>query len=97
MYSEYKSFDNLTLEKETPTHCVYYAKVYKQVFDYIISKGNLHATCTVKREPLEGLEFIPMFFKYIGESRLYNFTKDHDYCLINDSIKIDPTIYDFTH
>lgn len=92
--SEYTSFDKLSFNKETPTHCVYYAKVYKQIFDYIISKGNLHATCTIKREPIKGLEFIPEFFKSINNQRMYNFTKDHDYCLINNEIKVDPTFHD---
>lgn len=93
--SAYTSFDKLSFDKETPTHCVYYAKVYKQIFDYIISKGNLHATCTIKREPIKGLGFIPAFFKAINNQRMYNFTKDHDYCLINNEIKVDPTFHDF--
>lgn len=95
--SEYKGFDKLSLNKETKTHCVYYAITYKRIFDYIISKGNLKATCKIKREPIKGLEFIPKFFKSIGDSKMYNFTKDHDYCVINDTIKVDPTIYDFLH
>lgn len=92
--SAYTSFDKLSFNKETPTHCVYYAKVYKQIFDYIISQGNLHATCTIKREPIQGMEFIPNFFKAINNQKMYNFTKDHDYCLINNEIKVDPTLYD---
>lgn len=95
--SEYKSFEKLSLNKETKTHCVYYAITYKHVFDYVISKGNLKATCTIKREPIKGLEFIPWFFKSIGYSKMYNFTKDHDYCIINNTIKVDPTIYDIIH
>lgn len=95
--SEYKSFDKLSLDRETKTHCVYYAKSYKQVFDYIISKGNLKATCKIKRGPIKYLNFIPQFFKSIGYNKMYNFTKDHDYCVINDSIKVDPTVYDFLH
>lgn len=95
--SEYKGFDKLSLNKETKTHCVYYAITYKKIFDYIISKGNLKATCKIKREPIKGLEFIPQFFKSIGNSKMYNFTKDHDYCVINDTIKVDPTVYDFLH
>ena len=95
--SEYKGFDKLSLNKETKTHCVYYAITYKRIFDYIISKGNLKATCKIKREPIKGLEFIPKFFKSIGDSKMYNFTKDHDYCVINDTIKVDPTVYDFLH
>lgn len=95
--SEYKGFDKLSLSRETKTHCVYYAITYKRIFDYIISKGNLKATCKIKREPIKGLEFIPKFFKSIGDSKMYNFTKDHDYCVINDTIKVDPTVYDFLH
>lgn len=95
--SEYKGFDKLSLNKETKTHCVYYAITYKRIFDYIISKGSLKATCKIKREPIKGLEFIPKFFKSIGDSKMYNFTKDHDYCVINDTIKVDPTVYDFLH
>lgn len=95
--SEYKGFDKLSLNKETKTHCVYYAITYKKIFDYIISKGNLKATCKIKREPIKGLEFVPQFFKSIGDSKMYNFTKDHDYCVINDTIKVDPTVYDFLH
>lgn len=95
--SEYKGFDKLSLNKETKTHCVYYAITYKRIFDYIISKGNLKATCKIEREPIKGLEFIPKFFKSIGDSKMYNFTKDHGYCVINDTIKVDPTVYDFLH
>lgn len=95
--SEYKGFDKLSLSRETKTHCVYYAITYKRIFDYIISKGNLKATCKIKREPIKGLEFIPKFFKSIGDSKMYNFTKDHDYCIINNTIKVDPTVYDFLH
>lgn len=95
--SEYKGFDKLSLSRETKTHCVYYAITYKRIFDYIISKGNLKATCKIKREPIKGLEFIPKFFKSIDDSKMYNFTKDHDYCVINDTIKVDPTVYDFLH
>ena len=95
--SEYKGFDKLSLSRETKTHCVYYAITYKRIFDYIISKGNLKATCKIKREPIKWLEFIPKFFKSIGDSKMYNFTKDHDYCVINDTIKVDPTVYDFLH
>lgn len=99
MDSDYKSFDKLSFnyDEQTKTHCVYYATTYKQIFDYVISKGNLNATCTIKRDPIQHLEFIPQFFKLIGNKRLYNFTKDHDYCVINDSIKIDPTLYDVLH
>ena len=56
------------------------ARTYKKVVDYIISKGNLKATCEIRREPIKGLGFIPQFFKSIGDTRIYNFTKDHDYC-----------------
>ena len=95
--SEYKGFDKLSLNKETKTHCVYYARTYKKVFDYIISKGNLKATCEIRREPIKGLGFIPKFFKSIGDTRMYNFTKDHDYCVVNGIIVVDPTVYDFLH
>lgn len=95
--SEYQNFNKLSLDKATKTHCVYYAKVYKQVFEYVVSKGNLKATCKIKRESLKGFEFIPQYFKAIGNYKMYNFTKDHDYCVINDSIKVDPTVYDFLH
>ena len=95
--SEYKSFNQLTFDKETKAHCVYYAKVYKQIFDYIISKGSLKATCKIERKPIKELSFIPKFFKSIGNTKMYNFTKDHDYCVINNSIKVDPTVYDFMH
>ena len=27
----------------------------------------------------------------------YNFTKDHDYCVVNGTIVVDPTVYDFLH
>jgi len=85
--SKLNSMEQLSLEHEVPTHCVGYARTFVSFCNYAFKTNHKNAVAYHYRGPLRIMNIditkvMSRFFMITGQTRWYNFSKDHDYAII---------------
>lgn len=100
--SKLKTVESLSLEKQTPTHCVGYCKTFVSLCNYAFKVHNMNAKCVQERKQVYLFDFnftklLSGLFRKCGFTKAANFTKDHDIVTVRQkdkSMVLDPLVYD---
>jgi hypothetical protein len=89
----------VTFRKETPAHCVLYAKTYSTILNYSFKVNHIkaHSSPVVGYFKIFGINVCKCLSSIPISRKFRNFTKDHDFVEIsyhNDILYIDPSAYD---